>query len=91
MTINEELLKILVCPETKQPVHMMAEAQVSSLNRAIETGTLNNRAGNLVSETIDGALVREDQAVCYPIRDDIPIMLVDEAIPLPVPGSRDRA
>ena len=90
MTINEELLKILVCPETKQPVHMMAEAQVFSLNRAIETGTLNNRVGNSVSETIDGALVREDQAFCYPIRDDIPIMLVDEAIPLPAPGTSDR-
>ena len=28
------------------------------------------------------ALVREDDGVLYPVRDSIPIMLIDEAIPL---------
>ena len=28
-------------------------------------------------------LVREDGKLLYPVRDDIPIMLIDESIPLP--------
>ena len=30
----------------------------------------------------DSGLVREDRTILYPVRDDIPIMLVDESIPL---------
>jgi uncharacterized protein YbaR (Trm112 family) len=30
---------------------------------------------------IDSGLVREDKRYVYPIRQDIPIMLIDEAIP----------
>jgi len=35
-----------------------------------------------VLERIDAGLVRADGKFLYPIRHDIPIMLVDEAIPL---------
>ncbi len=80
--IDAELLKILVCPENKTPVALAEDALVAQLNAAIEAGKLNNRAGEPVKERIDGGLVREDQAYLYPIRDDIPIMLIDEAIPL---------
>ena len=37
---------------------------------------------NSVASKIDEGLVREDGLLLYPIRDDIPIMLIDEAIPL---------
>ncbi len=80
--IDPELLKILVCPEDKTPVALADEALVEKINAAIAAGTLQNRAGEAVSEKIDGGLVREDKAYLYPIRDDIPVMLIDEAIPL---------
>ena len=80
--VNEELLKILVCPENKTPVVLAEEDLVAKANAAIEAGTLKNRAGNSVDGKIDAGLVREDKAYMYPIRDDIPIMLIDEAIPL---------
>lgn len=80
--VDQELLDILVCPENKTPVKLADDALVEKLNAAIETGTLTNRGGEKVSERIEGALVREDGAYCYAIRDDIPIMLIDEAIPL---------
>jgi uncharacterized protein YbaR (Trm112 family) len=80
--VDAELLKMLVCPENKTPVEEADEALVAKLNAAIEAGTLKNRGGEVVGERIDGGLVREDQAYLYPIRDDIPIMLIDEAIPL---------
>ena len=82
MAISQELLDILVCPETKQPVVLSESDLLEKLNGQIQDGTLKNRIGETVSEAIDGALVREDKSCCYPIRDDIPVMLIDEAIPL---------
>ncbi|MBX7254942.1 MAG: hypothetical protein K1Y02_01180 [Candidatus Hydrogenedentes bacterium] len=80
--VDPELLKILVCPENKTPVALADDATITALNAAIEQGTLKNRAGEKVEEKIDGGLIREDRAYLYPIRDDIPIMLIDESIPL---------
>ena len=89
MAVSQELLAILVCPETKQPVVLAPTELVENLNTYIQNGTLKNRAGEVVSAAMDAALVREDQRYCYPIRDDIPVMLIDEAIPLPPPGKSD--
>lgn len=80
--VDPELLEILVCPENKTPVALADDALVAKINAAIEAGTLKNRGGELVDAKVDGGLVREDQAYVYPIRDDIPIMLIDEAIAL---------
>jgi uncharacterized protein YbaR (Trm112 family) len=80
--VHPELLKILVCPENKTPVTLADDALVAEANAAIEARTLKNRAGTVIDMKVDGGLVREDRAYMYPIRDDIPIMLIDEAIPL---------
>ena len=81
--IDAQLLEILACPEDKTPVHLAGDALVKDVNAAIAAGTMQNRAGGVVTEPIDGGLVREDGAWLYPIRDDIPVMLIDEALPLP--------
>ncbi|HNR31309.1 MAG TPA: hypothetical protein PKI11_10505 [Candidatus Hydrogenedentes bacterium] len=80
--VDPELLEILVCPENKTPVRLADEALVARLNAAIDAGALKTRAGGVIEGRIDGALVREDGAYAYLIRDDIPIMLIDEAAPL---------
>ena len=81
--IDKELLAILACPEDKTPVHMADQELIDQLNSRIESGELANRSGKKVEKQLDGGLVREDGAYLYPIEDDIPIMLIDEAIPLP--------
>jgi len=43
---------------------------------------VTNRRGDLVSTLIEEGLVREDRDMLYPVRDDIPIMLIDESISL---------
>jgi uncharacterized protein YbaR (Trm112 family) len=80
--VDPELLSILVCPENKTPVALADEDLINTINAAIARKGLKNRGGEPVEEKIDGGLVREDRAYLYPIRDDIPIMLIDEAIPL---------
>ncbi|MGD8319969.1 MAG: hypothetical protein PVJ02_05930 [Gemmatimonadota bacterium] len=55
---------------------------MARLNTAIQAGGVRNRGGELVSEPVQEGLVREDGLFLYPVRDDIPIMLIDEAIPL---------
>jgi uncharacterized protein YbaR (Trm112 family) len=80
--IDKELLDILACPETKEPVHLAEQALIDDINARIERGEVVNRGDKVVEKKIDGGLVREDGAYLYPIDDDIPVMLIDEAIPL---------
>jgi uncharacterized protein YbaR (Trm112 family) len=80
--IDPELMKILCCPETHQELRMAETARVDELNRQIAAGSLRNRAGQLVTEKLDGGLVRADGKCLFPIRGEIPVMLMDEAIPL---------
>ncbi|MDY0091075.1 MAG: Trm112 family protein [Candidatus Vecturithrix sp.] len=82
MAINQLLLDMLACPETKEPISLADETLVAKLNAAIAAGALKNRIGEVITEKIDGGLVRQDQQYLYPIRDDIPVMLIDEGIPL---------
>lgn len=81
--IDQNLLDILVCPETKQPLRVANEATLVALNAAIEAGSVTSRGGAAVTSPLSEALIREDGTALYPVRDDIPIMLIDESIPLP--------
>jgi len=80
--LDPDLLEILVCPETKEPVHLAEDDLLGRINQAIRDGQVRTRRGEQVQEPLDAALVREDGKLLYPVRDGIPVMLVDEAISL---------
>lgn len=80
--VDQSLLDILVCPETKQPLEPAEPALLERLNAAIRDGSVSTRGGEPVSEEVTEGLVRKDGGVLYPVRDDIPIMLIDESIQL---------
>jgi len=80
--ITDELLRILICPDNGSRLTRGEQGLVDRLNQAITAKRLKNKAGRSLEAPLSGVLVREDQTVVYPIVDDIPLMLADEAIPL---------
>jgi uncharacterized protein YbaR (Trm112 family) len=76
--ISPDLVGILCCPETHQPVRV-APAEV--LER-VWAEKLPDRRGIVPAGPLEGGLLREDGALLYPVRAGIPIMLIEEAIPL---------
>lgn len=82
MPIDQELLEILVCPETQQTVRIADDDTLSKLNAEIEAKRLRNRGGDVVEAIIDEGLIREDGRILYIIDDSIPVMLVDQSIEL---------
>ena len=80
--IDSKLLDILVCPDTKQVVTLADESLLNKVNEAITNKSIKNRAEQLIDKKIEAALITEDQQTIYPIRSDIPVMLIDESIPL---------
>lgn len=85
MSIDPELLEILVCPETKQPLTVAGEDLLAHLNAAVADGSAVTRGGETVAEPVTEGLLREDGRVLYPIRQGIPIMLIDESIEVGAP------
>lgn len=82
MAIDKDLLAILCCPETKQSVSLAEEGLIRRLNEAIGLGRVQNRGKQGVTQQVDGGLVRADAKIFYPIRENIPVMLIEEGIPL---------
>ena len=80
--LDPELLAILCCPETRQDLREASASEVTALNARIAAGAVRNRAGQPLSQLIDGLLIRADGHCAYVVRDGIPAMLVEEAIPL---------
>ena len=80
--MNPQLLDILCCPETQQRLQIAEGALISELNEKIKNSQLRNRAGKVVNLQIDSGLLREDRKFLYAVRNNIPVLFIDEAIPL---------
>ena len=80
--MDEKLLEIMCCPESHQPLAKAGVKLIEDLNKRIQAGTLVDRVDEKVTESIDGGLVREDGKILFPIRQNIPVMLIDQGIPL---------
>ncbi len=81
--LDPELLALLVCPATHQDVALATAGEIAALNEAIRAGHVRTAGGNPVAQPVEGALIRADRSIAYPIRDGIPVMLVAEGLSIP--------
>jgi uncharacterized protein YbaR (Trm112 family) len=82
MPVSQDLIDILVCPETKQPVAPASQEILDRVNQQIEAGTLRNRGGEKVEKLVAEGLLRDDGKILYAVDDGIPVMLIEESIEL---------
>jgi uncharacterized protein YbaR (Trm112 family) len=68
--IPKDLLEILCCPVTKQPLQEANPAEIEKINSALPEG----------KEKLEAALLTADKKYAYPIRNKIPVLLAEECI-----------
>ena len=78
--IDKELLDLLACPETHQSLAEADAALLEKLNGRVAAGGCLNVGGEEVTAPLEAGLVREDRKIVYPIRDTIPVLLMNEGI-----------
>lgn len=78
--INPDLLQMLCCPETKLPLQEADDLLLKDLNQKISEKALKNLSGQILTTPLEGVLVTTDGTRAYPVIEDIPVLLADEAI-----------
>jgi uncharacterized protein YbaR (Trm112 family) len=86
--MQRDVLETLRCPEDHSILNVADANLIDELNGAIRDERLVNRAGIRIERVIDGGLVRSAGDRLYPIIDDIPVLLLDEAIDITQLGRR---
>lgn len=82
MTMDRKLLDLLVCPATRQPLALLDKPGLEALNRAIAAGGVNRADGTAQTEPVREALITRDRKMLYRVDDGIPVLLIEEGIPV---------
>jgi uncharacterized protein YbaR (Trm112 family) len=80
--MDRKLLDIICCPVTRSPLELLPEGELDALNELIEAKRIKNREDAVVEAPLAEALVTRSGRLIYPIRDGIPVLLEEQAMPL---------
>jgi len=78
--IDQQLLEILRCPHDHSSLQIADARLVQRINQGISAGQIKNLGGQIIKRQLDSGLLREAGDLLYPVVDEIPVMLPDEAI-----------
>lgn len=82
MTLDPEILAVLVCPESHDPMTQAEQSLLDEINTRIAAGEVKNHGGEAVSAPLQEGLLREDGKCLYRVDEGIPNLLVDDRIDL---------
>jgi len=77
-----DFTELLRCPETKQKLAPATAELLKQLQADQKVGKVLYKSGKPVDSPVEAGLVREDGLVLYAVRDGIPVLVAEEAIPL---------
>jgi len=80
--LDRTLLDILCCPVTRSSLELLPERELAILNERIAAQRIKNREDIVVAEPLAEALVTRSGKLVYPVRDGVPVLLEDQAMPL---------
>ncbi len=78
--MDRKLLDILCCPESRQPLALLDDRELATINHGITGGSIRRADGSMQSAALTAALITRDRRTIYRIEDGIPVLLVDEAL-----------
>jgi len=67
---------------SRSPLELLSDRELAQLNQAISARRIKNRDDAIVEQPLEQALVTRTAKLVYPIRDGVPILLEDQAMPL---------
>jgi len=83
--MEDTLLDLLCSPEGHAPLRFARGDELARINTLIRAGQLRNRSGMLIEQEFESCLVCEQENTCFPIRDQLPVLLSTESFFVPNP------
>ena len=80
--MDPNLLNIICCPVTREKLSIATTKQLEFINAEIANSTLKKLDGSIAEKPQSKALINATKTLLYPIEEDIPILLENEAIKL---------